>query len=102
MLIPANWPVSRGYAWKQLNIARAIENQAIYVGADRSGNDDFGNYDNMAMIVDSLGKPFGMVDDETGIIYGQVDRDILEEQRRKLPFGKDADDFKISLCSDNR
>lgn len=102
MLIPANWPVSRRYAWKQLNIARAIENQAIYVGADRSGNDDFGNYDNMAMIVDSLGKPFGMVDDETGIIYGQVDRDILEEQRRKLPFGKDADDFKISLCSDNR
>ena len=95
MLVPANWPVSRGYAWKQLLYARAIENQAVYVGANRSGTDDFGHYDGLSVIVDSLGKPFGGVDSETGIVYGQYNRNLLDEQRRKLPFGKDADDFTV-------
>lgn len=95
MLVPANWPNSRGYAWKQLNYARAIENQAIYVGANRSGIDDFGDYNNLSMIVDSLGKPFGTVDPASGIIYGRAEKSILDEQRRKLPFGQDADDFSV-------
>ena len=42
LIIPANWPTKRGYAWQHLLIARAIENQAYIVGANRSGTDDDG------------------------------------------------------------
>lgn len=95
MLVPANWPTSRGYAWKQLLIARAIENQAIYVGADRGGSDDFGDYDNLSLIVNGLGKPVEETDPATGVIYATVDYDQLLKVRTKLPFGNDADDFTL-------
>ena len=39
MIYVANWPEVRSYAWKQLLIARAIENQAYVVGVNRVGND---------------------------------------------------------------
>ncbi|MBK6984208.1 MAG: amidohydrolase [Bacteroidetes bacterium] len=35
----ANWPEVRSYPWKQLLIARAIENQAYVVGVNRIGQD---------------------------------------------------------------
>lgn len=96
MLVPANWANSRQYAWSHLLIARAIENQAYYVGANRGGSDDLGKYGGSAMIVDGLGKPISEVDEKTGIIYATLNKDILEEQRRKFPAGRDADDF--ALC----
>lgn len=98
MLIPANWPMSRGYAWKHLLIARAIENQAVYVGANRGGADDFGDYDNLSLIADGLGNIISSEPDSNGVIYATVDRDELMKIREKLPFGNDADDFSIE-CS---
>ncbi|MDE5979615.1 MAG: hypothetical protein K2L39_07635 [Muribaculaceae bacterium] len=56
VLVPANWPCNRGYAWRQLIIARAIENQVVVAGADRSGRDDYGEYDGLSLIVDELGR----------------------------------------------
>ena len=56
LLIPANWPDARRYAWEHLLIARAIENQAYVVGANRSGRDDFGVYSpDTTHILDYLG-----------------------------------------------
>lgn len=95
MLVPANWPSSRGYAWKHLLIARAIENQAVYVGANRGGSDDFGDYDNLSLIADGLGTVISSQPDANGVIYATVDRDELVKIREKLPFGNDADDFAI-------
>lgn len=95
MLVPANWPQSRGYAWKQLLIGRAIENQAVYVGANRGGSDDYGDYDDMSIIVDGLGKVVSHEDKDTGLLYADFDRDELDRMREKLPFGNDADDFAI-------
>lgn len=92
MLVPANWPESRSYAWRHLIIARAIENQSVYVGANRSGRDDYGDYGDTSIIVDSLGKEVSERS-STGILYASIDKEILQEQRRKLPFGADADDF---------
>lgn len=56
LLLPANWPQDRGYAWHQLLIARGIENQAYIVGANRSGEDKFGLYDGLTEIVDYKGR----------------------------------------------
>lgn len=100
MLVPANWPQSRKYAWEHLLIARAIENQAIYVGADRSGSDDFGTYDNMSLIFDGLGKPIAMKhlhndNHSLNITIAEVDKEHLEESRTKLPFQSDSDTFQF-------
>ncbi|MBD5211045.1 MAG: nitrilase family protein [Barnesiella sp.] len=95
MIVPANWPTSRGYAWKQLLIARGIENQSVIVGANRGGSDDFGDYDDLSFIVNGLGKIVSTPDPATGIIYADVDRDELAKIREKLPFGNDADDFSL-------
>lgn len=39
LIYVANWPEVRSYPWKQLLIARAIENQAYVVGVNRIGED---------------------------------------------------------------
>ena len=99
MLVPANWPMSRGYAWKQLLIGRAIENQSVYVGANRGGSDDYGDYDDLSIIVNGMGKVVSATDNESGIIYADLDRDDLAKIREKLPFGNDADDFAIECAA---
>ena len=95
MIVPANWPQSRGYAWQQLLIARAIENQSCWVGADRSGSDDYGKYDGLADIYNAMGMPIGVKDKVSGVVSATIDRRHISEYRRRLPTGNDMDDFKI-------
>lgn len=92
LLVPANWPVSRKYAWEHLLIARAIENQAIVVGADRAGHDDFGDYDDMTLVYDTTGHP--VVTEQNGLLsIATVSYTALTEMRRRWPVAKDADSF---------
>src|SRR3954465_9314160 len=42
LIYVANWPEKRVYAWKQLLIARAIENQSYVIGLNRIGKDGSG------------------------------------------------------------
>ena len=97
MLVPANWPSSRNYAWRHLLIGRAIENQAIYVGANRGGSDDFGDYDNTSLMVDGLGKIVSSQSQNSELLYAEFNHDELAKLRERLPFGKDADAFSIEL-----
>ncbi|MDE6308554.1 MAG: nitrilase family protein, partial [Muribaculaceae bacterium] len=94
MVVPANWPESRSYAWHQLLIARAIENQAYVVGANRGGEDRFGVYpQSMTQIYDFAGKPIGAASDD--VVTATIDRAALSEARRKMPVSADADTFTI-------
>ena len=97
MLVPANWPNARKYAWEHLLISRAIENQCYVVGANRSGDDDYGNYDNLSFIFDPWGKTCGNVDLSTGIVSANIERDFINDVRRRLPVVNDADSFKIDV-----
>ncbi len=93
----ANWPVPRIYAWKQLLIARAIENLAYVVGVNRvgkaAGNIDHSGY---SMLVNAHGhiiadaKP-----NEEKMITGNISKTDLEKTREKLPFAMDWDEFEI-------
>ncbi len=97
MLVPANWPASRKYAWEHLLIGRAIENQAYYIGADRSGTDDYGCYDGTAMAFDYMGQPTGDTDQRTGVIYVTTSREKLAESRRRMPVSGDSDQMTVHL-----
>lgn len=97
LLVPANWAAARGYAWKQLLIARAIENQAVVVGANRSGHDDYGDYSDLTFIFDGTGHPVGSRPEGLypGTVLTEVSLEELQKARRRLPVSKDADDFRL-------
>ena len=97
MLVPANWPTARGYAWHHLIVARALENQTPWVGADRSGADDYGVYNGLAEIVDATGKVVAQATeaDPSTPIYATFSKSQLQKYRGKLPVGADADSFSI-------
>ncbi len=95
LIVPSNWPESRDYAWHQLLIARAIENQAYVVGANRGGMDQFGVYpQSMTQIYDYTGKPVG-TSTQDGTVTATIDRQAMNEARRKMPVINDADTFTI-------
>ncbi len=96
LLVPANWPSSRKYAWEHLLIARAIENQCLIVGANRSGSDDYGIYDNLSYVFDAAGQNVSPENkDSNGLFYVRYFRDELLKLRKRLPVGNDADNFTL-------
>lgn len=97
LLVAANWPHARGFAWTQLLSARAIENQVPVVGANRSGRDDYGNYDGLTLIVDAMGRTVVSTTTEKPMepVTAVFSRESLARFRRQLPVGSDADDFEL-------
>ena len=96
LLIPANWPASRTYAWKHLLIARAIENQAYVIGVNRTGKDDGGTYDGKTFIVDYLGRIMSSCDAESPTpVSAVLNRDALLRYRNSFPVIRDADHFTL-------
>jgi omega-amidase len=97
LLYIANWPERRIYAWKQLLIARAIENQCYVAGLNRTGNDgnDF-YYSGDSMAVDALGNILYHKKDGEDVCTVELDYEGLQKTREALPFLKDADRFSLN------
>jgi len=92
----ANWPERRSHAWKTLLQARAIENQVYVVGVNRVGNDGNNIYHSGdSMVVDPLGEVLYHAHKEESVFTCTLQREKLEEVRARLPFWKDADQFRI-------
>jgi predicted amidohydrolase len=95
----ANWPEARSHPWKQLLVARAIENQCYVVGVNRIGRD--GNdyeYAGHSMVIDPKGmviSDFEPGEEKVATIY--LDRKMLNEFRKNFPVGMDADGFEIRI-----
>ena len=85
----ANWPVSRIDHWKTLLKARAIENQAFMIGANRVGNDPFNQYNGCSAVFDPMGNEIVMVENEEKIIEAEIDLSLVNSTRTKLPFLQD-------------
>lgn len=99
ILLVANWPERRNEAWKQLLIARAMENQCYIAAVNRVGND--GNnisHTGDSMILDYAGrilvsaKPFN-----EEVINSEFNIENLKDALEKFSAWKDADEFKLSL-----
>jgi predicted amidohydrolase len=98
LLYVANWPDRRRLAWQQLTIARAIENQAYVVAANRVGEDGEGVYcAGDSRVVDPLGQILFDKADVEAVASITLSLTALEETRMKLPFLKDADKFSIDM-----
>lgn len=92
----ANWPEKRAYAWQQLLIARAIENQSYVIGVNRVGTDGNGIYYNgCSALIDPSGKVLWELKDQEGIGTFQLQYDDIESFRSQFPFLKDADLFTL-------
>ena len=90
VLLPANWPAKREYAWRQLQIARAIENEAYVVTCNRTGIDAAGmEYMGNSMIIDYAGQSVGI--DESCIVTAELDKHQLMAFRSKYRFWQYAD-----------
>ena len=86
-LVIANWPASRREHWRTLLRARAIENQAWVVAANRTGDDPNVSYCGDSMIID----PFGEIVADAGesgplVLSAEVSLDRVEQVRRDFPF----------------
>ena len=93
----ANWPEKRSTAWKTLLQARAIENQSFVVGVNRIGED--GNeiyYSGDSMLIDPLGEIIYQKNKEEDIFTFTLEKEKVDEVRKRFPFWKDADLFIIN------
>lgn len=97
LIYVANWPEVRNYPWKQLLIARAIENQCYVIGVNRIGKDgnDFAHSGD-SMVINPRGEIVSHTKaNEESIETIKLDMDYLEDFRKVFPVGLDADDFEI-------
>lgn len=97
LIYVANWPEVRSYPWKQLLIARAIENQCYVIGVNRIGND--GNiiaHSGDSMVINPRGEIISKTKaHEESIETVTLDYNYLAEFRKVFPVGLDADDFDL-------
>jgi omega-amidase len=96
LLFVANWPAKRRLHWRQLLIARAIENQAYCIGLNRVGSDenklDYSG-DSLALAAD--GELLLDCGDQSGVFTTTLGAAAMESYRSKFPCHKDADGFEL-------
>jgi len=89
-VVVANWPAPRVHHWRSLLVARAIENQAWVVGANRVGSGGTQSYSGDSLVVDPLGV---VVADGAGgeekVLHAEVDQGVVSEVRARYPFLRD-------------
>ena len=97
ILIVANFPEKRNYAWNSLLIARAIENQSFVVACNRVGKDGNGiNYSGDSQIIDPMGTIIVKAKaNENQTIDAIIDIKNLESVRESFPVNLDSDNFTI-------
>lgn len=96
LIVVANWPARRAYAWRSLLVARAIENMSYVVGVNRVGNDGKEIYHNgNSAVINPLGEVLWEHTDEVATKTITLDKSLLTATRAQFPFLKDADTFYI-------
>jgi len=91
----ANWPSPRHHVWKNLLVARAIENQSYCFGINRVGTDGEGlNYLGDSACVSPKGFDEFMGNKEN-IQTFEISYNELHDFRKKFPLLNDRDNFKI-------
>ncbi|MGR8809741.1 carbon-nitrogen family hydrolase [Leuconostoc citreum] len=90
LYIVAEWPIQRIEQWQILLQARAIENQAFVIAANRVGHDDDNIFGGRSLIIDPLGHIVGQASDtQEALLIHTID--ISQEQaiRGEIPVFND-------------
>ena len=96
LLYVANWPARRRLHWRQLLIARAIENQACVVGVNRIGKDANGvDYSGDSLAIAADGELLLDRLNDNGAARVILDGAALQNYREKFPCQLDADGFQL-------
>jgi predicted amidohydrolase len=96
MLYVANWPARRRAHWRQLLLARAIENQACVIGVNRIGSDANGlDYSGDSLAVAPDGELLLDMRARSGIESAALDGAALRDYRESFPCHLDADEFTL-------
>jgi omega-amidase len=95
LIYMANWPSARHFVWKNLLIARAIENQSYCVGVNRTGNDGIGlNYSGDSALITPKGISDFLGEKEKVHTY-ELSFNELHEFRKSFPVLGDCDTFTV-------
>lgn len=96
LLYVANWPHVRTLAWDSLLRARAIENLSYAIGVNRIGEDGNGHaYSGHSQVIDALGAYITEPFESEAVVTVTLDKEKLQETRKKFAFLNDKDTFKI-------
>lgn len=95
-LYVANWPSTRALHWRQLLIARAIENLACVVGVNRIGSDANGlDYAGDSLAVAADGQLLLDMQNSKAASTVTLQADRQQRYRERFPFAADADNFTV-------
>jgi len=86
LILCSAWPFPRVTHWKTLTCARAIENQAYFVAANRVGTDGSVTFCGSSCIVD----PYGVIvasaaEDREELIVGEIQKASVISVRNRMP-----------------
>jgi len=97
LIYVANWPEARTYPWKQLLIARAIENQCYVIGVNRIGKDGNGiSHAGESLVIEPKGTVISKPNTNQECIETlSLDKILLDEFRTAFPVGRDGDAFSV-------
>ncbi|HZG00169.1 MAG TPA: amidohydrolase, partial [Chitinophagales bacterium] len=96
MIVVANWPERRAFAWNQLLIARAIENQCYVAAVNRVGED--GNkiyHSGDSAVLDYKGETLTKASHDEVVLYQTLQREPLQDFRKHFPFLAGRDSFTL-------
>ena len=95
----ANFPDSRMNVWHTLLQARAIENQAYWIGVNRIGEDANGlHYSGESQVINSRGEVISKAEPyQEAVLHCTLDYEKLQRFREKFPLGPDWDGFEICM-----
>lgn len=89
-VIVANWPAARQNHWDALLRARAIENQAFVLAANRVGEDGNGHaYGGGSVVIDPLGNTLDTAHGDAAIVTADIDAATVADVRQRFPFADD-------------
>ena len=94
----ANFPDSRMNVWHTLLQARAIENQAYWMGVNRVGDDPNGlHYCGDSQVINPRGIVISKAESyQEAVMHCTLEAEPLLRFRQKFPLGPDWDDFAIN------
>lgn len=85
-VVVANWPAARRTHWQTLLRARAIENQAYVIGANRVGVGDGVEYVGDSAVIDPLGRTLAEAAHVETVLSAEVDPVQVGDVRARYPF----------------